>query len=141
MRKLWMLMLLPLPAYADSLVATRTIPARTVLAAEDIAVVAAEIPGALSDPAAALGQEARVTLYAGRALRAADLGAAAMVERNQKVALIYRMGGLSILTEGRALARGGTGDTIRVMNLASRATVTGTVGPDGSVSVGPDQKG
>ena len=112
-----------------------------MLAAEDIAMVAADIPGALTDPEAALGQEARVTLYAGRPIRAADLGTAALVERNQAVTLIFHAGGLSILTAGRALSRGGPGDLIKVMNLASHLTVTGTVAADGSVSVGPDSKG
>ena len=129
------------PAGADSMVATRMITAQTVLAAEDIAMVAAEIPGALTDPAAALGQEARVTLYAGRPIHAADLGSAALIERNQAVTLIFSAGGLSIRTGGRALDRGGPGDVIKVMNLASHLTVSGIVGADGSVSVGPDSKG
>ena len=128
-------------ALADSMVATRTIHAQSVLSVEDIAMVAADIPGALTDPDAALGQEARVTLYAGRPIHAADLGTATLVERNQAVTLIFRTGGLSILTAGRALARGGPGDLIKVMNLASHLTVTGTVGADGSVMVGPDSKG
>ena len=141
MRIAWLIALLPLPALADSMVATRTIRAQTVLAPEDIAMVAADIPGALTDPAAALGQEARVTLYAGRPIRAADLGSAALVERNQVVALVYQTGGVSILTEGRALARGASGEVIKVMNLTSRATVSGVIGPDGTVSVGPSPKG
>ena len=44
--------------------------------------------------------------------------------------------GLRILTEGRALARGGVGDVIRVMNLSSRTTVSGRIAADGSVHVG-----
>ena len=129
------------PALADALIATHTIRAQTVLTAEDFALVAADIPGALTDPASAVGQEARVTLYAGRPISAADIGAAALVERNQTVALVYRSGGLSILTEGRALARGGPGDVIKVMNLSSRATVTGTINPDGSVAVNFSDEG
>ena len=123
------------PAAADSMVATHTIRAQTILTADDFALVAAEIPGALTDPAMAIGFEALVTLYAGRPITAADLGSAAVVERNQTVSLIYRTGGLSILTEGRALSRGRPGDVIKVMNLASRATVLGKVGPDGTVAV------
>ncbi len=141
MRVLWLFALLPLPALAESMVATRTIRAQTVLAAEDIAMVDADIPGALTDPSAAVGQEARVTLYAGRPIHAGDLGAAALVERNQVVSLAYQMGGVSILTEGRALSRGGAGDVIKVMNLTSKATVSGMIGPDGSVSVAGNTKG
>ena len=129
------------PALADSLIATRTIRAQTVLAAEDFALVEADIPGALTDPAAAIGLEARVTLYAGRPITAAAVGSAALVERNQTVALVYRSGGLSILTEGRALTRGGQGDVIKVMNLTSRTTVMGTIGPDGTVAVNFSDEG
>jgi flagella basal body P-ring formation protein FlgA len=135
------LMLWPQLVLADSIVATRTIRAQTVLTEEDFTLVAAEIPGAMTDPAQVIGQEARVTMYAGRPILAGNLGAAALVERNQTVSLVFRSSGLSILTEGRALDRGGVGDVIKVMNLASRTTVTGTVAPDGSVMVNAGNEG
>lgn len=128
-------------AMADSIVATRTIRAQTVLTAEDFTTVAAEIPGAMTDPAQVIGQEARVTMYAGRPILAANLGSAALVDRNQMVSLVFRSSGLTILTEGRALDRGGVGDVIKVMNLASRTTVTGTIAPDGSVMVNAGHEG
>ena len=129
------------PAHGDSMVATHTIRAQTVLTAEDFTLVQAEIVGALTDPALAIGMEALVTLYAGRPIKADDLGLATVVERNQTVTLVYRTGGLSILTEGRALSRGRPGDLIKVMNLASRATVMGTVGQDGMVDVNAMNEG
>lgn len=138
MRLLAMILLLPGVAQADSLIATRTLRAETVIGFNDFTVVDASIPGALDDPAQAIGLETRVTLYAGRPLKAGDLGPPAIVDRNQVVSLAYGGGGLSILTEGRALARGGVGDVIRVMNLASRTTVSGRIGPDGVVHVGPN---
>jgi flagellar basal body P-ring formation protein FlgA len=129
------------PALSDSLVATRTIRAQSILTAEDFALVAAEIPGALTDAAGAIGLEARVTLYAGRPIGSGDVGPPALIDRNQIVALIFRSGGLSILTEGRALDRGAAGEVIRVMNLTSRTTVNGTIAPDGSVIVAAFQEG
>ena len=131
------LLVLPLPALADSLVATRTIRAQTPIAAEDITAVAADIPGALSNPAEAIGQETRVVIYAGRPVLASDLGPAATVERNQIVPLAYASGGLVILTEGRALARGGVGEVIDVMNIGSRTKVQGRIGADGVLHVDP----
>lgn len=125
------------PALADSLVATRTIRAQTELTAEDLTMVAMEIAGALTDPAAAIGQEARVAIYAGRPIRQADLGPSAIIDRNQIIPLAYTAAGLTILTEGRALARGGVGDAIEVMNLSSRNKVIGQIGPDGVVRVDP----
>ncbi|HHX90132.1 MAG TPA: flagellar basal body P-ring formation protein FlgA, partial [Paracoccus sp.] len=38
---------------------------------------------------------------------------------------------------GRALGRGGAGETIRIMNLASRSTVSGRVAGPGLVEVHP----
>ncbi len=127
---------LPTAVIADSLVATRVIRAHQTLVAEDMALVAAEIPDALANASAAIGQEARVAIYPGRAIRAQDLGKAAIVERNQIVALAYQVGGLSIQTEGRALDRGGEGDVIELMNLSSKTKVLGRIGPDGTVYVG-----
>ena len=121
---------------ADSLIATRTIRAQTVIGPDDMALVDAALPGALDDPALALGLEARVAIYAGRPIRSQDLGAPALVDRNQLVSLIYLSGGLAISTEGRALERGAEGDVVRVMNLGSRTTVNGRVGPDGAIYVG-----
>lgn len=137
---MWRILFLILPemALADSLVATRTIRAQSVVQMDDVTLVAAAIPGALTGAVGALGLEARVAIYAGRPIKASDLGPPALIDRNQIVSLSYHSGGLAILVEGRALARGGVGDVIRVMNLASRSTVSGRVAADGTVQVGPD---
>lgn len=131
------LSLLAMPAMAETVVATRTIRALSVLGPEDVAIVKGQVPGALGNLTSVLGRETRVTLYAGRPIRASDVGPAAIVERNQVVPLVYLAAPLAIRTEGRALARAGVGETIRVMNLASRSTVTGRVREDGAVVVGP----
>lgn len=136
MRMLLVWLFMAVPAGAESLVAARTIRALSVLGPEDVTLVSAALPGALADPADAVGLEARVTLHAGRAIRPADLGPPALVERNQVVPLLYRSGGLTIAAEGRALGRGGAGDLLRVMNLASRNVVMARVGPEGALWVG-----
>lgn len=132
-----LLVLAALPAQGESLVASRTIRAQSVLVPADVRSVDEAFVGALSDPASAIGLESRVTIYAGQPLRAADLGAPALIERNQIVTLIYQSGALMIATEGRALSRAGTGEAVRIMNLASRTTVSGFVADDGTVHVGP----
>lgn len=133
----WALILLPLPALADSVVATRTIRPHTVLTADDLTLVAMDIPNAITDTQDAIGQETKVAIYAGKAIEAEQIGPVAVIERNQIIQLSYSVGGLSILTEGRALARGGIGETIDVMNLSSHTKVIGQIGPDGVVHVGP----
>ena len=138
MRFLVLAALLPASALADSVVATRTIRAQSVIAAQDVAMVPADIAGALTAAETAVGQEAKVTLFAGRPVHAADLAAPALVERNQVVPVVYQVAGLTIRTDGRALERGGAGAVIKVMNLASHLTVQGAIFPDGSVRVGPN---
>ncbi|OSP54750.1 flagellar basal body P-ring formation chaperone FlgA [Pseudoruegeria sp. SK021] len=131
------LVLLPVAVQAEAIVAARMIRAQTLLTVADIALRSEAIAGALQKPSQALGREARVNIYAGRPILPGDLTAPAVIERNQIIVLTYFGGGLSISTEGRAMDRAGPGALVRVMNLDSRSTVTGTVMADGSVSVGP----
>jgi len=108
-----------------------------VIGEQDVAVKPGEIPGVAARPADLIGKEARVALYAGRPIRLADVGAPALVERNQIVTLVFDHGGLFILAEGRSLSRAGAGEPARAMNLASRNTVSGRVGADGRIHVSP----
>ena len=121
----------------DGLIALRTIRATALIGPDDIGPASAPIPGGLHDPGTVIGQEARVIIHAGRPIRPGDIGPPALVERNGSVDLLFRHGTLTIRAEGRALGRAGAGDTVRVMNLASRNTVTGRVLPDGTVQVPP----
>lgn len=120
---------------AEALIAARTIPGGTIISPTDILMRDINVMGGLSDPNLAIGQEARVALYAGRPIRAADIGAPSVVDRNQIVTLIYRHGGITISTEGRALARASAGDVIRVMNLSSRTTVSALIDTTGAALV------
>lgn len=130
------ILLMPTAALADSVVAARVIKAGAPLVAADMMLVDADIPDALSDPTLAIGLEARIAIYPGRPILRHNIGPQTMVERNQVITLHYRSAGLSIRTEGRALARGGSGDFIEAMNLVSKAKVTGQIQSDGSVAVG-----
>lgn len=126
---------LAVPAVAETIVATRTIPARSIIGVDDILVREVDVAGALSVPDLVIGQEARVALYAGRPIRAGDIGPPAVIERNQIITLVYRQGGVVISTEGRALDRAGPGDIIRVMNLTSRTTVSAQIDATGTALV------
>lgn len=135
-RALLFLVLTAGPALAETLVAARTIRPQTILAPEDLAVIDRTIGGMLRAKSEAIGLETRVALYSGRPIRPEDIGAPAIIDRNQIVTLVYGSAGLSIYTDARALDRAGVGDLLRVMNLASRSTVTGVVQSDGTVRVG-----
>ena len=122
-------------ATAETVVATRTIPAMTVSAPDDVTIKGETTPEAISAAQNIIGMEARVALFAGRPIRPGDIGQPAVVERNQVIPLMFERNGLTISTDGRALGRAGPGDTIRVMNIGSRMTVSATVGNDGAAYV------
>lgn len=122
-------------AAAESMVAARSIMARTVIDAGDLRMASAAIPGAITQPSDAVGMEALVTIYEGRPVRPGDLGPPTLIERNDIVRLRFAVGAIEITTEGRALDRGALGDRVRVMNLASRAIVTGNVAGAADISV------
>lgn len=130
---IWMLMAGAVSA--ESVVPTSAIRPRSVITEDMVAVVKKDLRGGLSALSDVVGMEARVALYPGRAIRAEDIGAPAVIERNQAVQLIYQSAGLEILTDGRAMGRGAVGEVLRVMNLSSRSTVVGTVRPDRSILV------
>lgn len=130
------LILLAGTATAETLVAARTIRAQAIIGPDDLTLSAADLPGGTSDAALLVGMEARVALYPGRPVRPQDVGTPAIVDRNELVPLVFEGGGLQIRTEGRALGRASAGDVIRVMNLASRNTVTARIGEDGAAYVG-----
>jgi flagella basal body P-ring formation protein FlgA len=123
-------------ALAGAVVPVRAIRGQSLIGAADVEIVEEEVPGAVSEIAAAVGKEARVTLYPGRPILTSQIGAPALVERNQIVRMAFVQGGLSITTEGRVLDRAGAGETVRIMNLTSRQIVSGTVAADGSIEVG-----
>lgn len=123
-------------AAAESLVAARAIPVRTVIAAADLAAGADQVPGALVDPQNAIGRETRVTIFKGRPIRPGDLTEPTAVERNDVVQIRFTAGPLEITATGRALDRGARGDRVRVMNLETRSIVGGVVAAQGLVEAG-----
>lgn len=135
MRLLGLLAVLAHPALAEGIVPTRLIRPQEVIRDGDLTKSKTAIDRGVAEITTLIGLEARVTLYPGRPVGPDDFAPLAVIDRNQIVPLIYQVGALRIAAEGRALARAAVGETIRVMNLASRSTVTGAVQPDGSIHV------
>lgn len=129
------LFLIPVVSLADTVVSTRIIRANSIIESDAITLSSSQVPGAIENPADILGMEARIAIYPGRAIRPGDIRPPALIERNQFVSLIYDRNGLSIRTEGRSLSRAAAGEIARVMNLASRKSVSGIVRADGAVQV------
>lgn len=134
-RLISIILALATPALSETLVATRVVRPNTVISESDFAVADQGVSGALTKTARIVGLEARITLYPGRPIMPEHVGPPAIVERNQPIKLIFRQGLLTISTDARALSRGGIGDVIRAMNLASRTTVSGRILPNGTIEV------
>ncbi|MDO5621235.1 MAG: flagellar basal body P-ring formation chaperone FlgA [Paracoccus sp. (in: a-proteobacteria)] len=130
MRWLLIAALAALPFGASALTVAQTLPAGSIIAAGDLI---ADTPG--ENPDAMIGMQARVTLYQGRPVLAGQLRAPQLVQRNKLVPVLWQRGGLSITTEARALEPGAEGDRIRLMNLDTKTTITGTVAANGTVIV------
>ncbi len=122
--------------FAQSVSVVRAIRSQTVIEADDLVASDAAVPGGIASIEEAVGKEAKVALYPGRPILLSQIRAPALVERNAVVKMNYMKGPLSIVTDGRALDRAGVGEPVRVMNLQSKQTVTGTVAQDGSIEVG-----
>ena len=127
--------LVPEFLWADMVIATRTIRAQSVIIPDDVSVTDGDMTGIADDPAQVVGLEARRAIYAGRPIRLTDIGPPAVIERNQIVPIIFQKNGLQITAEGRSLSRAAPGERVRVMNMSSRNTVNGWVGPNGTVFV------
>lgn len=126
-------------SFGETVVATTAIRSQTILTPAHLAVVTTDIAGGVSDPALLVGLETRVNLYPNRPVMMRDVGAPRVIERNQIVSLSYVQRGLSISVDARSLGVAGLGDSLRVMNLASRTIVSGIVVAPGRVQVGASQ--
>lgn len=122
--------LLPLSVSADPIIASRTLPAGTIITVEDI--ITSDDNGDLTD---IVGLQTRMIIYEGKPIHPSRLTPAQLVNRNQIVPITYETPFMVIQTEGRALEAGQAGHIIRVMNISSKATISGRISHDGTVRV------
>jgi flagella basal body P-ring formation protein FlgA len=124
----------------DLPVPTRNIRVGEILTSADLEFTrwtTAGAAGFVTDYDLIVGKEARRALAKGRPVRPADVGAPFAVRRNDAVTMAYRNGALDLAVLGKALDAGAEGDTIRVVNSASRRTVQAVIIGPGAVSVAP----
>lgn len=81
------------------------------------------------------GKEAVRDLPSGAMLRSGDVVALRLVRRGEPVIITIRTGGVSISTNGRALASGGAGDLVRVFAASTNRTLDGMVDGPGTVRI------
>jgi flagella basal body P-ring formation protein FlgA len=91
--------------------------------------------GTITDLSQALGMEARRSLSSGAELKHSYLVAATVVEKNDMVRLVARIGGIVATTSGRALEAAAVGESVMVENTKSGRVIQGMVRQSGIVEV------
>jgi flagellar basal body P-ring formation protein FlgA len=90
-----------------------------------------------SDLSQVVGQTPKRTIVAGQPVEAADVGPPIMVPKGATVALLLETPNMSLTAQGLALAAGGRGDVIQIMNPLTRAVVAARVTGAGRAAVEP----
>src|SRR4029077_12333941 len=105
------------------------------LTTKSIAVTRAN-DGIVRNVSDAAGREAKRALRAGEFLRSSDLKRPALVAKGSNVTMVFEAPGIHLTAVGRALAEGGEGDSIAVLNPTSYRQVVAVVTGPGMVRVG-----
>ncbi|MCK1543178.1 flagellar basal body P-ring formation protein FlgA [Bradyrhizobium sp. 179] len=119
-------------------VLTRDIDRTELLKSSDVALERrpkAEVTGEPASRYRTVGMQLRRPMRAGMPIRVADIVKPDFVLRDQTVTIIYQVPGLHLTTRGKAIESGAEGDTVSVLNLQSKRTLTGTVTGRGQVTV------
>ncbi len=90
---------------------------------------------AVKDMALIIGKTATGNLRQGAFINSRDLETTRIISKNQLVTLVFSKAGLSLKTQGKAMADGGMNDSIAVMNIHSKRIVHGTVQAPGVVII------
>jgi flagellar basal body P-ring formation protein FlgA len=114
----------------EAAILTRNVERGDVLKASDVVTERrpkAEVGNDAAPRGGAVGMQMRKGLRAGQALRVADLSKPDLVQKDDNVTLIYEAAGIYLTARGKAIDNGTEGDTVTVLNLQSKRTITGTV--------------
>lgn len=133
---------LAMPAAADMGMAV--VPTRIIYPGEEISpssldVVEVTNPNLAGDFARSVeevtGMITNRTLLPGRTILVSSLRIPYLVKRGANVRLTFGIGNMTISASGSPLQNGSVGDVIRVRNIDSGLSVSGTVMADGTVQV------
>ncbi|TWB01841.1 flagella basal body P-ring formation protein FlgA [Bradyrhizobium stylosanthis] len=119
-------------------VLTRDIDRADMLKSSDISLERrpkAEVTGEPASRDRSVGMQLRRPMRAGTPIRVADIVKPDFVQRDQAVTIIYQVPGLYLTTRGKAVESGAEGDTVSVLNLQSKRTLTGVVTGRGQITV------
>ena len=114
----------------ETAVLTRNVDRGDVLKGSDVIIERrpkAELGGDAAARDQSVGMQMRKAMRAGQPLKTADLARPDLVQRDEDVTLIYDSAGIYLTVHGKAVESGTEGDTVNVLNLQSKRTVSGVV--------------
>ena len=114
--------------------------ADTDLTTKSIAVMRAN-EGIIRNASDAAGKKAKRALRAGEFLRPSDVKRPTLVAKGATVTMVFEAPGMTLTSVGRALAEGGEGDSIAVLNPTSYRQIVAVVTGAGTVRVGASISG
>ncbi|MFD1342040.1 flagellar basal body P-ring formation chaperone FlgA [Litorisediminicola beolgyonensis] len=121
-----------------------TVPTRSIMPGEIIGagdLESVDLPlgriGAftLSDPESLIGKEVKSLLTAGRPVMAQAVQEPLVIARGAEVSIRFSDGQLSLSAPGRALRDAHVGQEVKVVNIATNATVIGVATATGDVEI------
>ena len=125
----------------DALTFSRNLAAGEPIRAEDVLwtkVQAHLVPAdAPSDPAQVIGLSTRHTEREGMVVAARDLVAQKVIKKDQVVAVLYEVDGVSLKLQGKALGDAAVGDVVQVLNTQSKKTIEAVATGPGEAVTGP----
>ena len=121
-------------------IARGAVIADTDLTTKPIAVLRAN-EGIVKNASDAAGKEAKRALRAGEFLRLSYLKRPTLVAKGATVTMVFEAPGMTLTAVGRALAEGGEGDSIPVLNPTSYRQIVAVVTAPGTVHVGVSNSG
>lgn len=126
-------------AFDQIVVSTRRLWRDRPLAEEDLAFSRVEIgkipAGACHEPQELIGKVMNRTIGPGMPVLSKHLAGSKVVKRGRKVTLVAESGGVRIATAGETRENAYVDDAVKVVNLASKKTVTGILIDETTVRV------
>lgn len=120
-------------------VVTRDIDRGAIISEADISLREMDLSrmprGAMLDKQDLIGLEALRNIRSGKPVRSGHVRVPPLARGGQDLTILFRSPGMQLTATGRALEDGHKGDTIRVMNSASKEIIDALVTDDGTVVV------
>lgn len=124
----------PVLAYVHSLGAGDIVQAQDLSWSHD-AVAGADAP---RDPDAVIGMAARRPVREGDAVSLRDVSAPMVIRKDDVIAVTFAMNGMSLTLQAKALTDAASGQSVSVMNPASRKIIQAVATAPGQAVVGPE---